>query len=206
MLYLFIQMYIINSLSFLQIIIILTVSSLIFWLLLRRRPTKHKKIPGPKGWPLIGNILDLPKTNVHHALTELAKQYGGIYEIHLFQERNVVLSDLEGVREATLGEPNATASADRPDTFTGKYIRYNYSDVGFGKYNSTIIKLRKLFHKLVNLHGDGRQSIEKIVTDEMKRLIHKIETHEGGNFDPDSLIQDTLCHMSAVMVSDVLIN
>lgn len=32
--------------------------------------------PGPKGWPIIGNILDVPKQNGHLAYVEMGRKYG----------------------------------------------------------------------------------------------------------------------------------
>jgi hypothetical protein len=32
--------------------------------------------PGPKRWPLIGNLLDVPKTNFVETYTEWARKYG----------------------------------------------------------------------------------------------------------------------------------
>jgi hypothetical protein len=32
--------------------------------------------PGPKGWPLIGNLLDVPKANFAKTYTEWAQKYG----------------------------------------------------------------------------------------------------------------------------------
>jgi hypothetical protein len=32
--------------------------------------------PGPKGWPLIGNLLDMPKIRPWEAFSEMANTYG----------------------------------------------------------------------------------------------------------------------------------
>ena len=32
--------------------------------------------PGPKGWPLIGNLLDVPQTNFAATYTDWARKYG----------------------------------------------------------------------------------------------------------------------------------
>jgi hypothetical protein len=32
--------------------------------------------PGPKGWPLIGNLLDMPRAKIWETFTELRAQYG----------------------------------------------------------------------------------------------------------------------------------
>ena len=35
--------------------------------------------PGPKGYPIIGNLLDMPPTHVWEKFGELSKQYGALY-------------------------------------------------------------------------------------------------------------------------------
>ena len=35
--------------------------------------------PGPSGWPIIGNLLDIPSTSTWLAYTEFSKKYGMVY-------------------------------------------------------------------------------------------------------------------------------
>jgi hypothetical protein len=40
----------------------------------RSSPPSHP--PGPKGWPLIGNLFDMPKEKAWNVFTQLSKEYG----------------------------------------------------------------------------------------------------------------------------------
>ena len=40
-------------------------------------------LPGPPGWPVIGNILDIEAERLHVRLDDWAKIYGDIYKINL---------------------------------------------------------------------------------------------------------------------------
>lgn len=41
------------------------------------RPTSSLSFPpGPKGWPIIGNLFDFPKTDQAHCFRKMADQYG----------------------------------------------------------------------------------------------------------------------------------
>jgi len=43
------------------------------------RASKKERLalpPGPKGWPLIGNLLDIPRSNFVKTYTEWARKYG----------------------------------------------------------------------------------------------------------------------------------
>lgn len=37
---------------------------------------QHRQPPGPKGWPIIGNLFDVPKGKAYIVYDEMAKKYG----------------------------------------------------------------------------------------------------------------------------------
>lgn len=54
--------------------------------------------PGPKGYPIIGNM-NLKNQLTHRGLAELAKQYGGLLHLHMGRIRIVAASTAEMARE-----------------------------------------------------------------------------------------------------------
>jgi hypothetical protein len=56
----------------------LAVVSVIFYLTVRSYVTSRRKPlpPGPRGLPLVGNVLDVPKTQEWLAFMEMARKYG----------------------------------------------------------------------------------------------------------------------------------
>ncbi|XP_071500555.1 cytochrome P450 2U1-like [Diadema antillarum] len=69
------------------------------------RRLRRRLPPGPRAWPLLGNIPTLVKMGKEFgagALTELAQRYGGVYMVRLGWpgQRLVVISDVEILREA----------------------------------------------------------------------------------------------------------
>jgi cytochrome P450/nitrite reductase/ring-hydroxylating ferredoxin subunit len=50
-------------------------------------------LPGPRGWPLLGNALALKTERVHHVLEDWARRYGPLYRFHLGRKPVVVVSD-----------------------------------------------------------------------------------------------------------------
>lgn len=60
--------------------------------------------PGPRPWPIIGNLLELDAAAPHTALTRLAGRYGPVFGLQLGGVYTVVLADAELIREALRSE------------------------------------------------------------------------------------------------------
>ncbi len=58
-------------------------------------PDRLCHLPGPKGLPLIGSILDIERDKLRISLHRYAKQYGGVYRVRLAIGDVVVLSSYD---------------------------------------------------------------------------------------------------------------
>ena len=67
-----------------------------------------RELPGPRGWPLIGNLLQVDRSRVHSQVEEWARRYGTIFRFQLASRRLVVITD-----HALVG----AMLRDRPDGF-----------------------------------------------------------------------------------------
>jgi len=56
-------------------------------------------IPGPRGWPLIGNLLDIDVNNTMQSFMALTEQWGRIYKLHLGGIDRIMLGSHELVNE-----------------------------------------------------------------------------------------------------------
>jgi cytochrome P450/nitrite reductase/ring-hydroxylating ferredoxin subunit len=52
-------------------------------------------LPGPRGWPLFGNSLQIDVPRVHRMLEDWAREYGRIYKLSVMGKPAIVISDAE---------------------------------------------------------------------------------------------------------------
>ncbi|XP_043650930.1 cytochrome P450 307a1 [Drosophila teissieri] len=81
---------------------------------------KYNQAPGPRPWPIIGNLhlLDRYRDSPFAGLTALSQQYGDIYSMTFGHTRCLVVNNLELIREVL--NQNGKLMSGRPD-----FIRYH---------------------------------------------------------------------------------
>ncbi|KAM5579574.1 hypothetical protein ABKV19_009381 [Rosa sericea] len=162
---------------------------------LRRR--KLNLPPGPKPWPIIGNlnlIGHLPHRSVH-ALSQI---YGPIMQLKFGSFPIVVASSVE-MAEAFLKTHDVTF-ADRPKMAAGKYTTYNYSDITWSPYGPYWRQARKMC--IMELFSNKRlQSYEYIRREEMSALLRGLYESSNTNI----LLKDHLSTVSLNVISRMVL-
>ena len=70
----------VNDRPYLSLASVIIGSAALVWL--GRRRSRSRLPPGPKGYPIVGNLFDLPPTHVWEKFGEWGKQYGGLSFLH----------------------------------------------------------------------------------------------------------------------------
>jgi flavonoid 3'-monooxygenase len=97
--------------------------------------------PGPKPWPIIGNMPHLGPAP-HQSIAALAKTHGPLMHLKLgFVD--VIVAASGSVAEQFLKVHDANFSS-RPPSTGAKYIAYNYQDLVFAPYGPRWRMLRKI--------------------------------------------------------------
>ncbi|XP_035317225.1 cytochrome P450 2K6 isoform X1 [Cricetulus griseus] len=78
---------------------------------------KLQSPPGPKPWPVIGNLHILNLKRPYQTMLELSKKYGSIYSIHMGPRKVVVLSGYETVKDALVKYGNQFEERSRVPIF-----------------------------------------------------------------------------------------
>ncbi|KAJ8297794.1 hypothetical protein KUTeg_024325 [Tegillarca granosa] len=183
-------------------IILISIVSFLFLLFLKNRnkPTGFPP-PGPKGYPIIGNLLQLD----HISLSELVKTYGDIYSLNIFGMKTIVLNSPDVVREALLREPNASIFASRRRSYFGKNFMFKYADIVFSSNTNTWAKRRKFSHRLLKAYGEGLKTIEKRLHHKLGGIIVDVGNYDNKAFDPENIITDFLIGIITGLIFCVLI-
>ncbi|KAF7977292.1 hypothetical protein HWV62_4259 [Athelia sp. TMB] len=83
--------------------------------LVKARTKSQKYPPGPRGWPLIGNLLDMPKGDEWVKYREWAQEYNSdIVHVEVFGTHIVLLNSLEAISD--LLDKRSSIYSDRPAT------------------------------------------------------------------------------------------
>ena len=152
-----------------------TVVLILFARHLRRPTTKLNLPPGPKPWPVIGN-LNLMGSLPHRSVHELSKKYGEIMHLK-FGSKNVIIGSSVEMAKVFLKTMDANFAC-RPKHAAGKYTTYNYSDITWSLYGPYWRQARKMC--VVELFSVKRlDSYEYIRVEEMKSLLKKVKEMSG---------------------------
>ncbi|EIM79553.1 cytochrome P450 [Stereum hirsutum FP-91666 SS1] len=105
-------------------------------------PSRHALPPGPKPWPLIGNILDMPRKDESATFSQWGRTYGDIVYVRLLRRPLIILNSFEAATE--LMERRYTIYSDRPEFPMMNLIGHQWN-LGFKPFGDEWATLRKLF-------------------------------------------------------------
>ncbi|XP_003228822.2 cytochrome P450 1A5 [Anolis carolinensis] len=155
-----------------------------------RIPKGLKKIPGPTGFPLIGNALQMGKYP-HLSLTRMSQKYGDVMMIHIGNTPVLVLSGLKTIHQALVRQ--ATEFMGRPDLYSFRCIA-NGESLGFGRDSGEVWRARrkmvqnalKAFATSPSSNSFSTYLVEEHVSKEANYLIEKFQEVmlEKQSFDP----------------------
>ncbi|KAL8123738.1 cytochrome P450 84A1-like [Apium graveolens] len=128
--------------------------------------------PGPKGWPIIGNLLMMDKLS-HRGLAKLAAQYGGLVHLRMGFLHMFTVSTPDMAREVLQIQDNIFAN--RPATMNISYLTYDRADMAFANYGPFWRQMRKIsVMKLFSRkRAESWDSVREEVDDMVKIVLSK---------------------------------
>ncbi|XP_053400542.1 cytochrome P450 2D4-like [Mercenaria mercenaria] len=158
----------------------------IFWIL-RKNGRKGRRIPGPKGLPLVGCVLEVKEENIHTKFSDYAHEYGDIFQFKLMNDTIIGLNSEHLIRLAYAQDGYKEYLNDKPATFYAEMLLYGSQSTEFCKdgYSAEHTAYRKGFTNVMKIYGAGiDSSIEEMFMTEIKRgLMKRIEDYNGKYFE-----------------------
>lgn len=147
--------------------------SLIFLLGLRRKTPSYP--PGPKGYPIIGNMKMMDQLT-HRGLAQLSKQYGqtGLLHLKMGKLHIVAISTPAMAREVLQAQD--IIYANRPANDAIIYLTYDRADMAFANYGPFWRQMRKICvmkvfsRKRAESWASVREEVGSTVETVMKKL------------------------------------
>jgi len=113
----------------------------------RTRRARRPAPPGPKGWPLIGNLLDMPTSHEWKTFTTWGDKWGGIMSVSLFGQRIVILNTPQYAYE--MFEKKSNIYSDRPVLMMGgKLVGWDRT-LALSRYGPKLRHTRRLFSQYI---------------------------------------------------------
>ncbi|XP_054792484.1 cytochrome P450 71A1-like [Prosopis cineraria] len=179
------------------LIVLLCVVPLIFFYLLHQHRTtaSSNTPPGPPGLPLIGNLHQLPSSDLHLHLWRLSDHYGPLMQLRLGSIPTLVVSSAKTAE--LFFKTHDRQIASRPSLFGQRKYSYNCSDLVFSPYGDYWRELRKLC--VVHLFNTKRvQSFRAIREDEVLRMMNKIS--ESASLNQATNLSEAVMRLTSSMI------
>ncbi|XP_069766754.1 cytochrome P450 2D15-like isoform X2 [Narcine bancroftii] len=183
--------------SFMVLAVFCTVFALVFDLMKRRKWENYP--PGPRGFPFVGNLLQVDLRNPHLSFGKLWKKYGNVVSLDFGWTNMVVLSGYNTLKEALVKK--SEDFADRPDlpVFQNVLERFG-SGIVFAKYGQWWREQRKFSLTMLRRFGMGKKSLELQIVEEAECLMKMFEEEKGLPFDPRFLINSAVSNIICLIV------
>jgi hypothetical protein len=102
-------------------------------------------------------------------------------------------------------KPFDTTFASRRETFAGRFLLENFSDLAFCPYNKAWVARRKAVHSMLKIYGGGGKTLERVVIRELRAVVEMIRHYQQATFDPTEVVYDVVADIIGELVNMVRI-
>ncbi|XP_035378699.1 cytochrome P450 2K1-like isoform X1 [Electrophorus electricus] len=138
-----------------------------------------KEPPGPKPFPVLGNLLQLDLSRPYVTLCSMSKQYGSIFTVYFGPKKVVVLTGYQTVKQALVNHAEEFGDRDINPIF------YDFNE-GFGilfSNGENWKEMRRFALSTLRDLGMGKRGSEERIIEETWYLREVVENFKGKPFD-----------------------
>ncbi|XP_020678521.1 flavonoid 3'-monooxygenase-like [Dendrobium catenatum] len=154
--------------------------------------------PGPKGWPLLGNLLQL-NSKPHQTLQTLSRSHGsnGLLHLRLGTTTVIIISSSSAASKCFRNHDVNLSS--RPPNSIGKHIAYNFQDLVMAPYGLRWRMLRKLFSAHL-FSNKALNDFQYVRDEEVMRLVRDLAKRETTVVDIGEMVNSCVVNALARMI------
>ncbi|XP_071999885.1 cytochrome P450 2K1-like [Engystomops pustulosus] len=147
--------------------------------------------PGPRSWPLIGNLHIIDFWNPHLTYLQLSKKYGPVFSVRMGMKKMVVIAGYEAVKEALVN--NAEEFGERGLLKIFKKMDNEMGLVSSRGENWKI--MRRFTMTTLRDFGMGKSTIEERIIEECVNLTKYFASFKGKPFDTTMIMNASVANI-----------
>ncbi|KAG9352543.1 hypothetical protein JZ751_020957 [Albula glossodonta] len=168
---------------------------LLFFLIKTRRPKNFP--PGPRPFPIFGNLLQLNLENPISDLNKLSERYGKVFSFFFGGRPAVIISGLQPMKEALVTK--SVDFAGRPHGLLLTHLTQG-KGVIMADYGPSWREHRRFALMTMKNFGLGKQSMEERILGEISHVSSILERNHGKCIDPQTLFHNAACDIICVIL------
>ena len=178
------------------VIQLVVIAFVVYMLLKKRNPLDA--VPGPKSYPLIGNVHQLDMDKVFLNMADFAKQYGGIFKLYIFNKPVVIVNDQRFIHDVLVKQ--SLEFAGRPHSYRLKLISQGHNEIVFTDGPARNGR-RKAMHTFVKQYGAGIQMLEDVTQTATDDLITRFAKQHGCPIEPGEFLFHCVTDVIAILLT-----
>ena len=155
-------------------------------------------LPGPKGLPLLGSLLDIENRKARITLQKWAQQYGGVYRVRLAFGEVIVLSEYKYIHHVLVSDGHAFAGIINP--FRVQFLNGDRSVGGLQPTDPSWGHIRKASQRYLKQFGSGMSRLEDILSHNVDYMLQQFHSAVGQPVNVMETVKSTSLRSISVLL------